>query len=270
MMHFVKVARRRERFGGYRLLNTTPQRYPRFEFNLKELNVNESSNTLGKSRLGTIVTPHGNVDTPNFVFCATKAAMKAVTMDQIRTEGTQFILSNTYHLMLTPGSSVVKKMGGLQKFTNWRGPMLTDSGGYQIFSMGFGSVSSEIKGKRTVKEDYHSDSSAPKKPAVQTLIKIDETGAIFRSYIDGAIHHLTPEKSISIQRDLGADLIVVLDECTPFNVDKDYTEKSMERSHRWALRSLREFDRGSDDTQALYGIVQGTFLSLYYYVVLFS
>lgn len=113
--------------------------------------------------------------------------------------------------------------------------------------MGFGSVSSEIKGKRNITSMGWS----------QTLLKIDEQGATFRSYVDGSIHHLTPEKSIEIQRQLGADLIVVLDECTPFNVDKEYTESSMNRSHRWAIRSLKEFIRTAKGKQALYGIVQG-------------
>jgi queuine tRNA-ribosyltransferase len=200
-----------------------------------------------RSRLGKVTTPHGVIYTPNFVFCATKAAMKAITPAQLWEAGSQIILSNTYHLMLTPGPEIVEQMGGLQKFTGWRGPMLTDSGGYQIFSMGFGSVSSEIKGKRdTVAMGWN-----------QTLIKIDESGATFRSYVDGTIHYLTPERSIDIQRQLGADLIVVLDECTPFNVDKDYTAESMRRSHRWAIRSLTEFNRTDDGKQALYGIIQG-------------
>jgi tRNA-guanine transglycosylase len=171
--------------------------------------------------------------------------MKTMTPVQLRDEGSQIILSNTYHLMLTPGSELVDRMGGLQKFTGWHGPMLTDSGGYQIFSMGFGSVSSEIKGKRNVTSWD------------RTLIKIDEDGATFRSYVDGSVHHLTPERSIQIQKQLGADLIVVLDECTPFNVDKEYTADSMHRSHRWALRSLEEFQRIDDGKQALYGIIQG-------------
>lgn len=113
--------------------------------------------------------------------------------------------------------------------------------------MGFGSVSSEIKGKRNITSMGWS----------QTLLKIDEQGATFRSYVDGSIHHLTPEKSIEIQRQLGADLIVVLDECTPFNVEKEYTESSMNRSHRWAVRSLKEFIKTATGKQALYGIVQG-------------
>lgn len=215
--------------------------YPNFSFEVTQ------SVDSSKARLGRLHTPHGTVETPNFIFCATKAAMKATTMSQLREEGTQFILSNTYHLMLTPGSEIVEKMGGLQKFTGWNGPMLTDSGGYQIFSMGFGSVSNEIKGKRDTEALGWN----------QTLLSITEDGATFRSYVDGIIHHLTPEKSMEVQRQLGADLIVVLDECTPFNVDKEYTEMSMQRSHRWAIRSLNEFLRTASGKQALYGIVQG-------------
>jgi queuine tRNA-ribosyltransferase len=177
--------------------------------------------------------------------------------------------------------------------------MLTDSGGYQIFSMGHGSVSSEIKGARgggggksvpsakgakgnnnqgasrgpidRQQQRQQNRDSVHETAQVQSLLRIDETGATFRSYVDGSVHHLTPELSIQTQRELGADFIVVLDECTPFNVEKNYTEASMHRSHRWALRSLREFVRTVDAggsgrnpktgtgglPQALYGIVQG-------------
>lgn len=197
-----------------------------------------------KARLGKLSTPHGLVDTPAFIFCATKAAIKGATPQHMREENTQIILSNTYHLMLQPGPEIVKKMGGLHTFMGWDGPMLTDSGGFQIFSLGHGSVAEEVKGRR--------QSSRPK-----SLLKISEEGATFKSYIDGKHHTLTPEKSIQVQRDLGADLIVVLDECTPFHVDKSYTERSMHLSHRWAERSLKEFQKGPDDIQALYGITQG-------------
>ena len=197
-----------------------------------------------KARLGTLSTPHGVVETPAFIFCATKAAIKGATPQQMRQENTQIILSNTYHLMLQPGPEIVEKMGGLHSFMGWKGPMLTDSGGFQIFSLGHGSVAEEVKGRR--------QSSRPK-----SLLKINEEGATFKSYIDGKQHVLTPEKSIQVQRSLGADLIVVLDECTPFHVDKAYTEKSMHLSHRWAERSLREFQKGPEGVQALYGITQG-------------
>ncbi|MEK6733590.1 MAG: tRNA-guanine transglycosylase, partial [Pseudomonadota bacterium] len=131
-------------------------------------------NPLKKARLGTIVTPNGTVKTPAFIFCATKAAIKGVNPKQMTDENTQFILANTYHLMLQPGPDIIEKAGGLHKFMGWNGPMLTDSGGFQIFSLGHGSVASEIKGKRM--NDW------PK-----TLLKITEEGAKFRSYIDGKI-----------------------------------------------------------------------------------
>ena len=219
--------------------------YRNFEFRILPRSGNRETSSC-KARLTEIVTPHGKIETPNFVFCATKAAMKAITPDQLRAEGTQIMLSNTYHLMLTPGSEIIQNMGGLQKFTAWNGPMLTDSGGFQIFSMGFGSVSNEVKGRRAKTEGV-----------VETLLEINEAGARFRSYVDGSIQELSPERSIEVQRQLGADLVVVLDECTPFNVDKAYTEASMHRSHRWAVRSLEQFKRTDSGAQALYGIIQG-------------
>lgn len=200
-----------------------------------------------RARLGKITTPHGVIETPAFIFCATKAAIKGLTPIQMQEAGTQVILSNTYHLMLQPGSEVVALNGGLHKFMGWNGPMLTDSGGFQIFSLGHGSVSQEIK-KKCLGSDYFKR---------RTLLEITEEGALFKSYLDGRKHMLTPEKSIETQRNLGADLIVVLDECTPFSVDKSYTSRSMELSHRWALRSLAEFERFDNGKQALYGIIQG-------------
>ncbi len=212
--------------------------YPNFSFAYK------STSTKHRGRRGYIRTPHGAIETPAFIFCATKAAIKAATIKQVKEAGTQIILSNTYHLMLQPGSSLVKKLGGLHKFCGWDGPMLTDSGGFQIFSLGYGSVADEIKGARRFNQR-------------QSAVKISEEGALFKSYTDGKKHLLTPEKSIQVQRDLGPDLVVVFDECTPFHVSKEYTASSMRMSHRWALRSMTEFDRHNDGAQALYGIVQG-------------
>lgn len=201
-------------------------------------------NPNSKARLGELETPHGTVQTPAFIFCATKAAIKGLHPQQMKDEGTQFILSNTYHLMLQPGPEVIQKAGGLHKFMGWDGPMLTDSGGFQIFSLGHGSIASEIKGKR--------HSNRPK-----TLLKITEEGAKFRSYIDGRTYFLSPERSVEIQRMLGPDFVVVLDECTPFHVNKQYTANSMRMSHRWASRSLAEFNKHDNGAQKLYGIIQG-------------
>jgi queuine tRNA-ribosyltransferase len=196
------------------------------------------------ARLGVLTTPHGSIETPNFIFCGTKASIKGLTPTQMRDCQTDIILSNTYHLMIQPGAELIEKMGGLHKFMGWDGPMLTDSGGFQIFSLGHGSVADEIKGRGLQKRN-------------KSVLKITEEGAEFRSYLDGRKIFLTPEKSIDIQRKLGADLIVQLDECTPFHVDKDYTARSMAMSMRWGDRSLAEWKRKDDGRQVMYGIVQG-------------
>ena len=162
----------------------------------------------------------------------------------MRAANTDIILANTYHLMIQPGAETVASMGGLHGFMGWDGPMLTDSGGFQIFSMGHGSVADEIKGRRN-------------QTRAATLSRISEEGAEFRSYLDGSKLFLSPERSIVIQRQLGADLILQLDECTPFHVDRDYTARSMALSQRWGDRCLTEFAAGDDGRQALYGIVQG-------------
>jgi queuine tRNA-ribosyltransferase len=212
--------------------------YPGFNFEIRQQDPNTNA------RLGYLTTPHGSLETPNFIFCATKAAIKGVSFPDMKALGVDIVLSNTYHLLLRPGADLVADMGGLHKFMNWDGPLFTDSGGFQVFSLGHGSVAEEIKGKR-----------GNNRPSM--LRKITEEGARFQSYIDGAYHVLTPEISIDVQRKLGADLIVVLDECTPYHVDKKYTEQSMHLSHRWGDRSLAEFQRGHDGSQALIGIVQG-------------
>ena len=205
------------------------------------------------ARVGKIITPHGSIDTPAFIFCATKAALKALTTDQAKNNNTQIILSNTYHLMIQPGENIIADHGGLHKFMNWNRPMLTDSGGFQIFSLGYGSVANEIKGNKSIKIKKKS------------VVNVREEGAEFKSYLDGSLKLLTPEKSIDIQRKLGADLILVLDECTPYHVSKSYTAKSMKRSHDWSLRSIKEYNSsntykptfGSSGHQKLYGIIQG-------------
>ena len=212
--------------------------YPGFGF---EITARDAGS---RARLGRLVTPHGTVETPAFIFCATKAAIKAAGPNELRAANADIILANTYHLMLQPGAELIEKIGGLHKFMGWDGPMLTDSGGFQIFSLGHGSVAEEVKGNR-------------KSARPPMLLEISEDGARFRSYIDGACHRLTPESAIDLQRKLGADLIVVLDECTPYHVERDYTARSMEMTHRWADRGHAEFECRHDGRQALYGIVQG-------------
>jgi len=214
--------------------------------------VNKTS-SVSRARTGVLNTPHGKINTPAFIFCGTKAALKSCSAEEAIKNNTQIILSNTYHLMLQPGSEIISNHGGLHKFMNWHGPMLTDSGGFQIFSLGYGSVADEIKGRNQMMIRNKS------------LLNISEEGALFKSYIDGSKHLLTPEKSIAIQRDIGADLILVFDECTPFHVEKSYTAESMRRSHRWSTRSLNSFElarkfkstEGSAGSQSIYGIIQG-------------
>lgn len=212
--------------------------YPNFAFDV------EHRDPKSRARVGTLTTPHGTIETPNYIFCGTKGAIKNLSPAQMREAKTDIILGNTYHLMIQPGPDLVHKMGGLHKFNRWDGPMMTDSGGFQIFSMGHGSVADEIKGRN-------------KGNRGTSLLKITEEGAKFKSYWNGEDLLLTPESSIDIQRKLGADLIYQFDECTAYHVERDYTAKSMERSHRWGDRSLAEFERGHDGAQALYGIVQG-------------
>lgn len=193
-------------------------------------------------RLGEIQTAHGIIKTPAFIFCGTRAAVKACSPEMLHRTDTQIILSNTYHLLVYPGSKIIDELGGLQKMTAWNGPMMTDSGGYQIFSLGYGSVSQELKGIRNTKK---------------TLVKISEEGAKFKSYKDGSEIFLTPEGAMQAQIDFGADLIFALDECTAFHIPKYQTEKSMERSVRWGIRCNNYFKEHRKSHQGLYGILQG-------------
>ena len=220
--------------------------YPGFAFTV-EHQTNADPAWPAAARVGRLETPHGVIETPAFVFCATRGAIRGVTPEQMRAEGTQVILGNTYHLMLQPGGEATARLGGLHAMMGWDGPMLTDSGGFQIFSLGGGSASAEIKGNRKTERP-------------RLLLAIEEDGAVFRSYIDGSTHSLSPEDSIQVQRQLGADIILVLDECSPYEVERDYTANSMALTHRWAERSVAEFARASEGSagpQALYGIVQG-------------
>ena len=199
-----------------------------------------------KARRGIIYTPHGNIHTPAFIFCATKASMKSTTIDNVIKNNTQIILSNTYHLFLK-GTDTIKSLGGLHKALGFNKPMLTDSGGYQVFAMNFQGVSSDIKGSK----------NRVFKP---TFISTNENGSKFRSYYNMETIELTPEKSIQTQMDLGADIILAFDECTSSTISKEQTRLSTELSHRWEKRSLDYFlnnKHKSEHKQVLYGIVQG-------------
>ncbi|MBX4195530.1 tRNA guanosine(34) transglycosylase Tgt [Candidatus Parcubacteria bacterium] len=208
-------------------------------------------------RAGVIHTQHGDIETPAFVPVATKATVKALTPEQLRDTGAQVVLANTYHLYLQPGSEKVKNFGGLHKFMNWHGPTMTDSGGFQVFSLGaaYGKELSKvvkITNPEQILQERSLDGEIPR------LATIGADGVSFRSHHDGSLHYITPEKSIEIQHNLGADIIFAFDECTSPAEDFRYQEEALERTHRWAKKSL-DFHKSkpNSERQALFGIVQG-------------
>ena len=204
-----------------------------------------------RARLGRIVTRHGSILTPEFLPVGTQATVKAVPVRDLEEVGTQALLANTYHLFLRPGHEVVRELGGLHRFMGWKRPIMTDSGGFQAFSLGAG----REQGVGKVGSIFPGETRNPSKFTGATkLVKISEEGVLFRSHLDGSRHLLTPERSIQIQEALGADMILAFDECTSPLADRRYTELSLERTHRWAQRSL---DARGDTSQALYGILQG-------------
>lgn len=208
-----------------------------------------------EARAGELVTPHGTVRTPAFVAVATRGTVKALGVDDLERLGVEVLIGNTYHLALRPGAERVAALGGLQGFTGWRGPWFTDSGGFQVFSLGAG----KVHGVGKIASVFPGD--APPKPVGESLVHLTEDGAHFRSVVDGSPVFFSPEGVIRLQRLLGADVILPLDECTsPFH-DHAYTKRAMERTHRWAERALAAFERtqgvGPNPAQALWGIVQG-------------
>lgn len=201
-----------------------------------------------RARLGLLETEHGVVETPALVTVATQASVKALTVEQAEAAGSRLLICNTYHLHFKPGEKFVKGMGGLHKFMGWKRPLMTDSGGFQVFSLGFGRD--------------HDLGKMPKKGAAKTrvrqghqpsLLKITEEGVQFSSYLDGSKIFIGPEESMAIQSALGADIAFAFDECTPTNADRAYTEISLARTHRWAGRCLK----ARDPKQAVYGVIQG-------------
>lgn len=209
------------------------------------------------ARRGRLVTAHGTVETPAFVAVATQGSVKSVPPETVAAAGTQILFANTYHLYLRPGAETVARHGGLHRFMNWRGPILTDSGGFQVFSLGAGIE----HGVGKIASIFPGESDAPQAPRNERgLVHVEEERVVFTSHIDGSRHVFTPEISIDVQRSLGSDVVLAFDECTSPLHDERYTAESAERTHRWAERSLRAFDasvplHGYDQT--LYGIVQG-------------
>ncbi len=196
-----------------------------------------------KARVGEITTAHGVIKTPAFVPVGTKATVKGLTPQDLKEAEVQILFGNTYHLHLRPGEDLVKDFGGLGKFMSWDGPTITDSGGFQVFSLGQVKIKLTEEGEGTE----------------VNVVNIKDDGVMFRSHIDGSKHLFTPEISIEIQKKLGADLILAFDECAPHPSTREYTKEAMERTHAWALRSLKTF-QGKQFypwKQALYGIIQG-------------
>ena len=231
-----------------------------------------------QARAGLLHTPHGDIETPAFIAVSTKANVKGIPSSEFKTLGVQGTISNTYHLYLS-GLDQIEKAGGVGKFMNWRGPTMTDSGGFQVFSLGVGfgkKVSKFAPEKEEILNGVTGhESASPKEreekspmPSVWDedlatshgkLAIIDEEGVSFTSHIDGSFHRFTPERSIEIQHKLGADIIYVFDECTAPDADYDYQKEAMDRTHRWAERSLKAHRQNvqKNNEQGIYGIVQG-------------
>ncbi|MGI8414175.1 MAG: tRNA guanosine(34) transglycosylase Tgt [Solirubrobacteraceae bacterium] len=199
----------------------------------------------GLARTGTLKLSRGEVSTPAFVPLATRGAVKTLDSSEVAALGYELILGNTFHLMLSPGAELVRELGGLHELMRWERPIITDSGGFQVFSMGHGGVADEIKGRG------RSGAGAG------AVLAIDEAGVRFRSYRDGGERFIGPESSMALQAALGSDIALVFDECTPFHVSRDYTARSTERTHRWLARCLAWHERHGPAGQVVYGIVQG-------------
>lgn len=224
------------------------------------------------ARLGVIHTPHGDIQTPAFVPVGTQATVKAVTPDELMTLGVQLFFVNTYHAYLRPGLEVIKKFGGLHAFMGWHGPIITDSGGFQVFSLGREKSAlgadenldpASVSGGRSLhthspKEKVNPDKILSAPSANGSLVHISDDGVEFRSHWDGSLHFFTPEKSIDSQHKLGADITIAFDECTPYPTSHDYARRAMERTRRWAERSLSANEKLKKTRQALYGVVQGS------------
>ncbi len=197
------------------------------------------------ARTGVIGTAHGPVATPAFIPLATKGSVRGLDAPEVAGLGFEMVLGNTFHLLVSPGPERIAAAGGLHSFMGWERAVITDSGGFQVFSLAHGNVAEEIKG------------SGRKGEGQGAIIEIEEQGVRFRSYRDGAERYISPEASMEIQAALGSDIALAFDECTPYHVDRDYTARSTERTHRWLERCLAWHDRCGPSRQAVFGIVQG-------------
>ena len=199
----------------------------------------------GEARAGLLVTGHGPLLTPAFVPLATKGSVRSLESGEVAGLGYEMVLGNTFHLLLAPGPELIERAGGLHEFMGWEKAIITDSGGFQVFSLAHGGVADEVKGRRG------------KMPGSGAGVEISEDGVRFRDLKDGSERFLGPESSMEIQAALGSDIALAFDECTPFNADRDYTASSTERTHRWLDRCLEWHAGNGPVGQAVFGIVQG-------------
>jgi queuine tRNA-ribosyltransferase len=215
-------------------MRSDPQRL-RFEIGARD----------GAARAGVLETPHGAVATPAFIPLATKGTVRSLDVSEVADLGYELILGNTYHLFVSPGPERIAAAGGLHGFMGWGRALITDSGGFQVFSLAHGGVADEVKGSGRPGGGHGS------------VVSIGEEGVRFRSYRDGTTLFISPEVSMEVQAKLGSDIALVFDECTPYHADREYTARSMERTHRWLDRCLEWHDRAGPRRQAVFGIVQG-------------
>ena len=202
----------------------------------------------GDARAGRIRTAHGEVLTPAFIPLATKATVRSLSSAEVAGLGYELVLGNTFHLHLSPGEERIAAHGGLHGFMGWERAIITDSGGFQVFSLAHGGVADEIKGRRI---------KGRRGEAGGAKVEISERGVAFQSLLDGSNRFIGPEESMAIQAKLGSDIALAFDECTPYHADRDYTARSMERTHRWLGRCLDWHEREGPERQAVFGIVQG-------------
>jgi queuine tRNA-ribosyltransferase len=215
-------------------VRSEPQRL-RFEIDARD----------GSARAGVLHTAHGQIRTPAFIPLATKGTVRGLEQQEVAGIGYELILGNTYHLFVSPGPDRIAAAGGLHGFMGWDRALITDSGGFQVFSLAHGGVADEVKGSRRPGGGQGS------------VVSIEEEGVHFRSYRDGRALFLSPEVSMDVQAKLGSDIALVFDECTPYHADRDYTARSMQRTHRWLGRCLEWHGEHGPERQAVFGIVQG-------------
>jgi queuine tRNA-ribosyltransferase len=199
----------------------------------------------GAARSGRLHTSSGVVRTPAFIPLATRGSVRSLTAAEVAGLGYELVLGNTFHLMLSPGGERIAALGGLHRFMGWDRAIITDSGGFQVFSLAHGTVADEVKGRRG------------QRPGQGSVLEIGEEGVRFRSYVDGSEQFMGPEESMAVQAQLGSDIALTFDECTPYHADREYTARSTERTHRWLDRCLGWHERAGPARQAVFGIVQG-------------